>query len=940
MNASPPGRVQPRLLLLALLLTGAYHGVLALTRAGLNADQASSLLFLASAYARAPLDPFDPRWYGGVPLTGHAPLVPQLMALLSGPLGLEGAYAAAQFLAALSVLFGMYRFTRLLGGDARGAGVAGLLTVLGTALTLSLSVFGELGAVLGAGLALNGAPALLAWVRRGRRRDLPGWLLPLLAAAAAHSAAPLLLLLSLALTPPLPRAARRRALLAALGVPLAVGALALPDRLWTGEVTRVTAPALRAGRSVWLTWALPLWSLAWAAPSLLRAARHFGARSRGTPAARWLAAPASVRAALLALPLLLGALLSLVAPVPWQTPPETLTVLGALLLTPFAAQTALRAWDAGWARGRASLALLASATLVILSGVSLNALPRTRALAGPALNLTPLLNFIEKDEHWRYRFLTVGFGRQLGTFSAQTRAATPSGLWHVPPDLPQPFAPPGAAAQLPERLPLPGQGDLQALLTHPERVFLKFVYARSDVLDPLLYLHGWHSIGTLENGVNVWEREDIPPVPARLDRPALPVPLGALWGTLPLLALLGALLAVALPPPPRAGEPALAPEALPPETLPPDVLPPEALRPQDVTRVPLGLAGAALALLLVQPLRPAWTAQRFVAAQSAQVSARGGLRGPYARLNDVRVRVQFAPQPAVTLREDWWTPLGPRRTTRTLPLRLGLRGWQVVAPPPAPAPAAQPTLSPQADVTFYRAPRRITTNVTAPADVLDRPALRVLPGRLTRDAQGTLWYLGEVLCADARPADLTVTVILRLNGERVAEENLGLFGQHLLRSGERSPLRVPLRLSPALDRAARRGALSAEVNARAVVSGRHLERPLVSRSRVRGGQVQVVARNASGRAVATPLALLTLYDARGVSWVHAAVGPELLPGASWTFTLPATPPPGARDTLAVPAPAPTDVGAAPARAAAPGAFPRPGGTYRVTFVTLPAPERP
>lgn len=46
-----------------------------------------------------------------------------------------------------------------------------------------------------------------------------------------------------------------------------------------------------------------------------------------------------------------------------------------------------------------------------------------------------------------------------------------------------------------------------------------------------------------------------------------------------------------------------------------------------------------------------------------------------------------------------------------------------------------------------------------------------------------MWYLSEVLCADARPADLTVTVILRVNGERVAQANVGLFAQHKLRSG-------------------------------------------------------------------------------------------------------------------------------------------------------------
>ena len=170
---------------------------------------------------------------------------------------------------------------------------------------------------------------------------------------------------------------------------------------------------------------------------------------------------------------------------------------------------------------------------------------------------------------------------------------------------------------------------------------------------------------------------------------------------------------------------------------------------------------------------------------------------------------------------------------------------------------------------------------------------------------------------------------------------IGLYGQHLLRSGERTPVRVLLTLPGGTTlTAAHLARLEVEVNARAVVSGRHLERPLVSRSRVRAGQVEVQARNVSNLTVAAPLALLTLYDARGVSWVHAAVGPELPPGATWTFTLPATPPAGTRAVRTVPPPAPADLTTVQPAARPPGAFARPGGAYRGGFVTLPAPERP
>ncbi|GAA0502079.1 hypothetical protein [Deinococcus depolymerans] len=909
----------PRLLLLALLLTGAYHGTLVLTRAYRGADGAGSLQFLASAYARHPFDPWDDRWYGGVPLTGEPPLAAQLIALLS-PLGAEGAYGAAQFLGVALLAWGVYR-AALACASERVAGVATLLVTLGSALTLQLNVFGHLGTVFAAALALHAAPLLWAWVRGGPRAGRRA-LAPLLAAGAADPVTALLLGAAALLAAPPGRAGRRRAGLVTLLVQAGLSGWA--GWLWTPWVSPPSLPPLGVGRSVWLCLLLPLWSVGWVLPALPGVCRR-GPRGWGVPE----------RLALLGAALLpAGTLLFLpVAPGggPARLPaPETLAFCAALLLLPLAAQVALRAWDAARVpTGPGSLPLVAAAAFTLLVTVGLNALPRTRPLEGPALNLAPLLNFIEKDEHWRYRFLTVGFGRQLGLLGAQTRAATPAGLWHLPPDLPQPLAAAGAFAALPERAALPGFGPLPALLTHPERAYLKFVYAASPVLDPLLFLHGWHAIGTLENGVVVWEREDVPPLPARLPRSVLPRWAALLWGAGPLACLLAALLVVgraaprerAATSPGPAGAPGLATARG------------AALGP---ARATLGVTLLLLAVGAALRGSPGWALERDWAARAARPVLGGGLRGEYARLERLGVRLNRRGREAraqVTL--DWWTPLGTRRTRTTQALRFTGGRW-VVGPPGGGSLTLQRAVpSPQAAVAYDRAPRRITTNATAPADVLDRPVVQVLSAR-TVQVDGRVVAVGSLLNADARPADLTLSVSLRTpDGQVVVTENAGLSVLHKLRPGERTPWLVPL---PPLPPGTDVDPLTLEVTARAVVTGRNLARPLAARSRVQGGAVTVEARNVSTQTLAVPQALLAVSDARGVAWVRAVVGPPLPPGAVWTFRLPVTPPAGARAH-----PAPLAGPAAPARA--PGSFPLPaallpGGSYTLTFQALPEGQAP
>ncbi|MCU0495089.1 MAG: hypothetical protein MUD01_26170, partial [Chloroflexaceae bacterium] len=88
---------------------------------------------------------------------------------------------------------------------------------------------------------------------------------------------------------------------------------------------------------------------------------------------------------------------------------------------------------------------------------------------------------------------------------------------------------------------IPGIGSLQQFLAVPEKYNLKYVFSNDQFYDPLLYFSGWHRVQRLENGIMVWERADIPPLPEVLPRREIPIIQRLMWGTVPMSALLLAL---------------------------------------------------------------------------------------------------------------------------------------------------------------------------------------------------------------------------------------------------------------------------------------------------------------------------------------------------------------------------------------------------------------
>lgn len=812
----------------ALLLMVLFHGVLLFNQQFVRTYDALIHIFFGAHYARDWFDPWEPRWYTGFLTVSYPPLSHYLIAALSKVVGLKPAFAWVQLFALLNLTVGMYRFGLLL-VPARAAGYGCLALAMSSALCETVQVFGQLPTTLSLGFLLNAIPFGWAYVRTGHATDLLKGALWVSATTAGHHVttlfgsvffvAPTLLIPVLAaLRTPRPhehtgegllaRVERRvyrvlprlyRAGLFGLLAIMSLVIVVLPYWLWSraDPIAQVSIP--HGSRENFLThqnFGLMFWLIPWASTLVFLPYALY----KGLSTWRW---PVGASLALL---LLLGT--GGTTPLPKKLLRGAFDILtldrftfwATMLILPFVGLAVESAVHGRLARfldlnfGRRVRQGLLGALVVATCAVALavSTLTTYRKFQPATIDITPIVTFIEKDQHWRYRYLTLGFGDQMAWLGANTRASTPDGNYHSARRLPELTTTPIERLEGAKYTGVPGIGSLRQFITMPEKYNLKFIYSNDAFYDPLLYFAGWHRLGALENGVMVWEREDIPPLPERLPRREIPVWQRVMWGILPISAPFMALFSLLIPrrrlgfPWQRRGLPrALA------DLLREDALPEETpgrwqpwqrlwrplghvlnLRRRRSVRWRLPLTLLLLAVISVPvaaalrgthpPSTPQDTllhywddldfkrfhnAYRWVAPQDGldetrwmlDLSVQGGLRTGYAKLDSIRVlQVHYQGDPRrvgtmanAKIELHWFTSMQDFTESQWQTLILTRQGWRVTLSP-ALSIRPQERFDEQPTVTYYHSPSRLTTAVTSAGDVLDRPRLRVLSSRLVQ----------------------------------------------------------------------------------------------------------------------------------------------------------------------------------------------------------------
>jgi hypothetical protein len=160
------------------------------------------------------------------------------------------------------------------------------------------------------------------------------------------------------------------------------------------------------------------------------------------------------------------------------------------------------------------------------------------------------VSFLNRDDHAKYRYITLGFGMELARVSVLANASSVDGDYNSARLLPELMA--GGSAQLTNaKYFRNGIEALRSMLKHADHYGLKYIFVRDRYYEPLLAFAGWRQAEVYDNGnVTLWTKEDVPPA-HKITPPPGAVPTtfeSLLWGTLPMATVIFALaLLIAFP---------------------------------------------------------------------------------------------------------------------------------------------------------------------------------------------------------------------------------------------------------------------------------------------------------------------------------------------------------------------------------------------------------
>ncbi len=561
-------------MLAIVLLALAVHGPMLMMQLPANSYDTNLHIFFASHYAQHWFNPWNEKWFTGFSQTTYPGMQQQWMALLSHLIGLNMAYMLVQLIAIMLLPVGMFRFARLFVSE-RAATYAAVGSIFLGSLTYLVYQAGQVSTTTAAPLYLNALPYFYDWIRESKGRALLKGVLLSLAAASAHHVT--LIFGAIWFTfPVLWKAVQdhhdeqsaestagifsRTAVFAGLVI-VGVGVVLLPYWLALIQNPIKQLPIPHASRENFLLapnwglhyWVIPYGALILALPFIFwrgatdRALRPlfcgfwlcfmFGLGGT-TPLARWVFQRAfyvltferfTFWATLMALPIV--------------------AVMAVELVDRYQRTALVPLWIA--AVGSCSLAL----AWITLHPINI-----------APFNVQPVIDFLNRENHSQYRYITLGFGTYLSKVATYANANSVDGEYNSARLLPEMTKYGSAALTNSKYYGTHGMESLRAILKHANQYGLRYVFVRDKWYEPLLAFSGYRKIEVYDDGqVALWSKDDVPPAHKMEFGSPPPAWQGIMWGTLPIGSSIFALLAVLLLPDRRriaqpVEFPAVAPE--------------------------------------------------------------------------------------------------------------------------------------------------------------------------------------------------------------------------------------------------------------------------------------------------------------------------------------------------------------------------------------------
>ncbi len=561
-SKSPTFLFRPIPLSAILLIALAAHGPLLLMQLPAGSYDANTHIFFAAHYAHHWFNPWNVKWFGGFSQTTYPPLAHQWIALFSHVTGLNMAYMLVQLLAILLLPIGMYRYAALW-VDEVSASYAALGSVFLGSLAMLVYQSGQLPTTAAAALTLNALPYFYAWLRQARFIALLKGIAIGLTAAAVHHvtllfgaiffAVPVFVLALLDRNaddvPEVDHASVGGILAraAVFGLILIAGVAVVLWPYWIALLKNPISqmPIPHGSRDNYILqpfsgmnfWVVPMGAMILAIPFIV---------VRG-------AAERRLR------PLLIGWYLTALLGLGGTTPAgkillgrafqvltlERFTFWATLMAMPFVGLLAL-----GLVRRFRLKAIVGLAIAAVLTMSSALAWMTIHPINGSPFNVDQVIAFLNRDDHAKFRYITLGFGSNFAKVSTYAKADSVDGDYNSARLLPEMTAYGSGQLYNSKYYGLSGIESLRAVLQHANQYGLKYVFVRDRYYEPLLAFAGWRKAETYDNGnVTLWTKEDVPPA-RRLEFVGfVPTPVeGIFWGILPMASSLLAVFLVLLVP--------------------------------------------------------------------------------------------------------------------------------------------------------------------------------------------------------------------------------------------------------------------------------------------------------------------------------------------------------------------------------------------------------
>ncbi|MEP1230966.1 MAG: hypothetical protein ABJG88_09855 [Litorimonas sp.] len=551
---------------LAILLGLVFHGALLPFTYGQTYD-AYIHMFFGSHYFESWFDPWETRWYTGFTVTAYPPGSHQALGLLIHFMDMRAAFIIMQLVAVALLITGTFRFSRLWVND-KAASYAAMLCVFSTSISETLHIFGQLPTVLSIALFLNAIPHISGWIEHGKKLDLFLAIILTAATTSVHHVTPLFgtvfFVAPVGVAAWLSNLRARKdvkpkgkiaitkwaspALIRGIFMGLCMLALIVtivfPYWHWsiTDPITQVSIPHGSRENFIakpnlgFMFFVIPWGLLIFAVPYVI---------SKSLKTALW--------------PLGLSVLIALLLGTGGTTPfPKMLlgpafeiltldrfTFWASLLILPFVGLAIQSLWEG---RGRLILTrafgdFISRAglvfTLICYVGLAIATalLPSFRPTQPDFIDPAPIVKFMDEDRHSDWRYLTLGFGDQFAYHSALINAESVDGNYHSARRLPSLMNYSVERLENSKYAGVPGLASLNQFLTNAEKFHLKYIFSNDEFYDPALHYTGWNPVTRLNNGVRVWEKPDITPLPDVRPRRAFPRYQTLMWGILPIGAL-------------------------------------------------------------------------------------------------------------------------------------------------------------------------------------------------------------------------------------------------------------------------------------------------------------------------------------------------------------------------------------------------------------------